>query len=151
MFPSFVNNLLILFQVLGHICYHILAAGLNGYMATVTNLKNPVNKWRCGAAPIAVCLCSYYYFSSITYLMFIDDGCVSYANAFHCLMYFACLWWTVVYDDCEALVSKSRSHINWKTSYSSSYCGLERQSIWVRFFYHVVWCMCAYACIVYIE
>ncbi|XP_061373382.1 pyrophosphate--fructose 6-phosphate 1-phosphotransferase subunit alpha [Gastrolobium bilobum] len=39
--------------VLGHICYHILAAGLNGYMATATNLKNPVNKWRCGAAPIA--------------------------------------------------------------------------------------------------
>ncbi|XP_057975605.1 pyrophosphate--fructose 6-phosphate 1-phosphotransferase subunit alpha [Malania oleifera] len=38
--------------VLGHICYHILAAGLNGYMATVTNLKNPVNKWRCGAAPL---------------------------------------------------------------------------------------------------
>ncbi|XP_021900763.1 pyrophosphate--fructose 6-phosphate 1-phosphotransferase subunit alpha isoform X2 [Carica papaya] len=37
--------------VLGHICYHILAAGLNGYMATVTNLKNPVNKWKCGAAP----------------------------------------------------------------------------------------------------
>lgn len=41
-------------QVLGHICYHVLAAGLNGYMATVTNLKNPVNKWRCGAAPITV-------------------------------------------------------------------------------------------------
>lgn len=38
--------------VLGHICYHILAADLNGYMATVTNLKNPVNKWKCGAAPI---------------------------------------------------------------------------------------------------
>lgn len=38
--------------VLGHICYHILAAGLNGYMATVTNLKNPVNKWKCGATPI---------------------------------------------------------------------------------------------------
>ncbi|GMH27377.1 hypothetical protein Nepgr_029220 [Nepenthes gracilis] len=37
--------------VLGHICYHILAVGLNGYMATVTNLKSPVNKWRCGAAP----------------------------------------------------------------------------------------------------
>ncbi|KAL9252890.1 Pyrophosphate--fructose 6-phosphate 1-phosphotransferase subunit alpha-like protein [Drosera capensis] len=37
--------------VLGHICYHILAAGLNGYMATVTNLKSPVNKWKCGAAP----------------------------------------------------------------------------------------------------
>ncbi|XP_051126642.1 pyrophosphate--fructose 6-phosphate 1-phosphotransferase subunit alpha [Andrographis paniculata] len=38
--------------VLGHVAYHILAAGLNGYMATITNLKNPVNKWRCGAAPI---------------------------------------------------------------------------------------------------
>ncbi|KAK8455411.1 hypothetical protein SEVIR_4G172600v4 [Setaria viridis] len=38
--------------VLGHVCYHILAAGLNGYMATVTNLKSPVNKWKCGAAPI---------------------------------------------------------------------------------------------------
>ncbi|XP_044510853.1 pyrophosphate--fructose 6-phosphate 1-phosphotransferase subunit alpha [Mangifera indica] len=38
--------------VLGHIAYHILAAGLNGYLATVTNLRNPVNKWRCGAAPI---------------------------------------------------------------------------------------------------
>ncbi|ONM19006.1 Pyrophosphate--fructose 6-phosphate 1-phosphotransferase subunit alpha 2 [Zea mays] len=43
--------------VLGHVCYHIVAARLNGYMATVTNLKNPVNKWRCGATPI-----SYYYF-----------------------------------------------------------------------------------------
>ncbi|GER32012.1 phosphofructokinase family protein [Striga asiatica] len=30
--------------VLGHIGFHIIAAGLNGYMATVTNLKNPVNK-----------------------------------------------------------------------------------------------------------
>ncbi|CAD5317377.1 unnamed protein product [Arabidopsis thaliana] len=39
--------------VLGHVCYHILAAGLNGYMATVTNLKSPVNKWKCGAAPIS--------------------------------------------------------------------------------------------------
>ncbi|KAG6472958.1 hypothetical protein ZIOFF_070438 [Zingiber officinale] len=38
--------------VLGHICYHILSAGLNGYMATVTNLKHPVNKWCCGAAPL---------------------------------------------------------------------------------------------------
>ncbi|KAI4389663.1 hypothetical protein MLD38_001864 [Melastoma candidum] len=38
--------------VLGHICYHILVAGLNGYMAIVTNLKNPVDKWRCGSAPI---------------------------------------------------------------------------------------------------
>lgn len=38
--------------VLGHICYHVLAAGLNGYMATLTNLKNPVNKWKCGAAPL---------------------------------------------------------------------------------------------------
>ncbi|XP_008802157.1 pyrophosphate--fructose 6-phosphate 1-phosphotransferase subunit alpha-like [Phoenix dactylifera] len=38
--------------VLGHVSYHTLAAGLNGYMATITNLKNPMNKWRCGAAPI---------------------------------------------------------------------------------------------------
>ncbi|XP_020090695.1 pyrophosphate--fructose 6-phosphate 1-phosphotransferase subunit alpha isoform X2 [Ananas comosus] len=38
--------------VLGHVCYHILVAGLNGYMATITNLRSPVNKWRCGAAPI---------------------------------------------------------------------------------------------------
>ncbi|KAL6536965.1 hypothetical protein OROMI_025499 [Orobanche minor] len=36
--------------VLGHIGYHIIAAGLNGYLATVNNLMNPVNKWRCGAA-----------------------------------------------------------------------------------------------------
>ncbi|KAI3465496.1 hypothetical protein Pfo_022159 [Paulownia fortunei] len=42
--------------VLGHIGYHIIAAGLNGYMATVNNLKNPVNKWRCGAAPITAML-----------------------------------------------------------------------------------------------
>ncbi|ONM57348.1 Pyrophosphate--fructose 6-phosphate 1-phosphotransferase subunit beta 2 [Zea mays] len=39
--------------VLGHVCYHIIAAGLNGYMATMTDLKNPVNKWRCGATPIS--------------------------------------------------------------------------------------------------
>ena len=45
---------MLLLQVLGHIGYHIIAAGLNGYMATVNNLKNPVNKWRCGAAPITV-------------------------------------------------------------------------------------------------
>ncbi|KAE9615775.1 hypothetical protein Lal_00017695 [Lupinus albus] len=42
--------------VLGHIGYHILAAGLNGYLATVTNLKNPVNNWQCGAAPISAML-----------------------------------------------------------------------------------------------
>uniref|UniRef100_J3MVT4 Uncharacterized protein n=1 Tax=Oryza brachyantha TaxID=4533 RepID=J3MVT4_ORYBR len=32
--------------VLGHICMHILASGLNGYMAFATNLKEPTNKWR---------------------------------------------------------------------------------------------------------
>ncbi|CAD6339448.1 unnamed protein product [Miscanthus lutarioriparius] len=42
------------YQVLGHVCYHIIAAGLNGYMDTVTNLKSPVNKWKCGAAPITL-------------------------------------------------------------------------------------------------
>lgn len=56
-------------QVLGHICYHILAAGLNGYMATVTNLKNPVNKWRCGAAPISVCFCSFRIFANVPCLI----------------------------------------------------------------------------------
>eukprot|EP01018_Ginkgo_biloba_P032197 Gb_22035 [translate_table: standard] len=38
--------------VLGHIAYHLVGAGLNGYMATVTNLKQPVSLWRCGGAPI---------------------------------------------------------------------------------------------------
>ncbi|KAM0858475.1 hypothetical protein ACQ4PT_047797 [Festuca glaucescens] len=38
--------------ILGHVSYHILAAGLSGYMATVTNLKSHVDKWKCGAAPI---------------------------------------------------------------------------------------------------
>jgi len=50
--PQYIDKLCV--QVLGYICYHILAAGLNGYMATVTNLKHPVNKWRCGATPITV-------------------------------------------------------------------------------------------------
>ncbi|KAH0454193.1 hypothetical protein IEQ34_016117 [Dendrobium chrysotoxum] len=30
----------------------ILAADFNGYMATITNLKHSVRKWRCGATPI---------------------------------------------------------------------------------------------------
>ncbi|KAF8712101.1 hypothetical protein HU200_028942 [Digitaria exilis] len=38
--------------VLGHICVQIIATGLNGYMATVTNLKDATNKWRCAAVPI---------------------------------------------------------------------------------------------------
>ncbi|KAL6643402.1 hypothetical protein ACP70R_018959 [Stipagrostis hirtigluma subsp. patula] len=38
--------------VLGHISVRILAAGLNGYMATVTNLKDSINKWRCAAVPL---------------------------------------------------------------------------------------------------
>ncbi|XP_019420567.1 PREDICTED: pyrophosphate--fructose 6-phosphate 1-phosphotransferase subunit alpha-like isoform X2 [Lupinus angustifolius] len=42
--------------VLGNISYHILAAGLNGYMATVTNLKSPVNNWQSAAAPISAML-----------------------------------------------------------------------------------------------
>lgn len=37
---------------LGQICYHLVGAGLNGYMATVTNLKQDVSEWRCGAAPL---------------------------------------------------------------------------------------------------
>ncbi|RCV11208.1 hypothetical protein SETIT_2G167900v2 [Setaria italica] len=38
--------------VLGHICVQILATGLNGYMATITNLKDSTNKWRCAAVPL---------------------------------------------------------------------------------------------------
>ncbi|KAE8716395.1 Pyrophosphate--fructose 6-phosphate 1-phosphotransferase subunit alpha [Hibiscus syriacus] len=44
--------------VLGHVCYHILAAGLNGYMATITNLKNPammtVKCWSQNPNPLAI-------------------------------------------------------------------------------------------------
>lgn len=32
----------------------MIAAGLTGYMATVANLKDPVDKWRCAAAPLTV-------------------------------------------------------------------------------------------------
>ncbi|XXG75758.1 hypothetical protein AAC387_Pa08g0265 [Persea americana] len=38
--------------VLGHVSYHLLVAGCNGYMATVTNLKDHVSNWRCGGAPL---------------------------------------------------------------------------------------------------
>ncbi|KAJ8649980.1 hypothetical protein MRB53_003003 [Persea americana] len=38
--------------VLGHVSYYLLIAGCNGYMATVTNLKDDVSKWRCGGAPL---------------------------------------------------------------------------------------------------
>ncbi|XP_043717648.1 pyrophosphate--fructose 6-phosphate 1-phosphotransferase subunit alpha-like [Telopea speciosissima] len=38
--------------VLGHVSYHLLAADANGYMATVSNLKNPISKWCCGGAPL---------------------------------------------------------------------------------------------------
>lgn len=41
-------------QVLGHVSYHLVSAGVNGYMATVTNLRNDVMKWRCGGAPLTV-------------------------------------------------------------------------------------------------
>ena len=41
-------------QTLGHISLHMIAAGLTGYMATVANLKDPVHKWRCAAAPLTV-------------------------------------------------------------------------------------------------
>ncbi|KAL3684098.1 hypothetical protein R1sor_002120 [Riccia sorocarpa] len=38
-------------NALGHVAFHLAAAGLNGYMATVTNLKEEVSNWRCGGAP----------------------------------------------------------------------------------------------------
>jgi pyrophosphate--fructose-6-phosphate 1-phosphotransferase len=37
---------------LGKVAFYLAEAGLNGYMATVTNLKQPASKWRCGGAPI---------------------------------------------------------------------------------------------------
>lgn len=60
------HSYLISLQVLGHICYHMLAAGLNGYLATVTNLKNPVNKWRCAAAPMTVGFSLFLYLYSLS-------------------------------------------------------------------------------------
>jgi hypothetical protein len=47
-------------QALGHISLHMIAAGLTGYMATVANLKDPVHKWRCAAAPLTVSKISTY-------------------------------------------------------------------------------------------
>ncbi|GJV29505.1 acyl-CoA N-acyltransferase [Tanacetum coccineum] len=43
-------------EVLGHLCYHMMSAGLCGYMATVTNLKDSLEHWLCGSAPITVTL-----------------------------------------------------------------------------------------------
>jgi hypothetical protein len=43
-------------QVLGQTAYYLAQVGLNGYLATVSNLKHPVHKWHCGGAPITVCL-----------------------------------------------------------------------------------------------
>eukprot|EP01018_Ginkgo_biloba_P036797 Gb_16045 [translate_table: standard] len=37
---------------LGQIAAHLIANGLNGYMATVTNLNQPVSKWKCAAVPL---------------------------------------------------------------------------------------------------
>lgn len=38
-------------NALGNVAYHLISAGLNGYMATVTNLKHDISQWRCGGAP----------------------------------------------------------------------------------------------------
>jgi len=37
---------------LGQTAYHLAHAGLNGYLATVSNLKQDVSQWRCGGAPL---------------------------------------------------------------------------------------------------
>ncbi|OQU80257.1 hypothetical protein SORBI_3007G101800 [Sorghum bicolor] len=37
---------------LGRISLHMITVGLTGYMASVANLKDPVDKWRCAAAPL---------------------------------------------------------------------------------------------------
>lgn len=36
---------------LGQLAFYLVINSLNGYMATVTNLIQPVSKWRCGAVP----------------------------------------------------------------------------------------------------
>jgi len=36
---------------LGQLAFYLVMNWLNGYMATVTNLIQPVSKWRCGAVP----------------------------------------------------------------------------------------------------
>ena len=41
-------------QTLGQTAYHLAQAGLNGYLATVSNLKQDVSQWRCGGAPLTV-------------------------------------------------------------------------------------------------
>ncbi|KAK8934905.1 Pyrophosphate--fructose 6-phosphate 1-phosphotransferase subunit alpha [Platanthera zijinensis] len=38
-------------NALGNAAYHLISAGANGYMATVTNLKHDVSQWRAGGAP----------------------------------------------------------------------------------------------------
>ncbi|KAH8946831.1 hypothetical protein BDL97_11G008000 [Sphagnum fallax] len=38
--------------VLGQTAYYLAQVGMNGYLATVSNLKHPVHKWHCGGAPI---------------------------------------------------------------------------------------------------
>lgn len=43
-------------QTLGQTAYHLAQAGLNGYLATVSNLKQDVSQWRCGGAPLTVSL-----------------------------------------------------------------------------------------------
>ncbi|KAK6919865.1 Phosphofructokinase domain [Dillenia turbinata] len=36
---------------LGHVAYHLLAVGANGYMATISNLKYSISDWCCGGTP----------------------------------------------------------------------------------------------------
>jgi hypothetical protein len=42
-------------QTLGQLAFFLVMHSLNGYMAIVTNLSQPVSKWRCGAVPFTVC------------------------------------------------------------------------------------------------
>lgn len=41
---------------LGQLAFFLVMHSLNGYMATVTNLSQPVSKWRCGAVPFTAML-----------------------------------------------------------------------------------------------
>lgn len=107
-------------QVLGYICYHILAAGLNGYMASITNLKNPSNKWRCGAAPLTVLplICAFLNHRHLRLPWF--HGCVD--------LFFLAL---IGHDDNQTLVPWSWGQLDWQTCYSSCHGWPEREGVWV--------------------
>jgi hypothetical protein len=61
--------------VLGQTAYYLTEAGLNGYLATVSNLKHPVDKWHCGGAPITVCLIVFSHHLIFSYFQLSEHYC----------------------------------------------------------------------------